>query len=66
MAVANAAPWDEFCDLLVDAWPVEGFFGSPEAPLNAKVTGMYSIHHGLSEARWHYNSLTLECNTIPN
>jgi len=64
VAVANAAPCDEFCDLLVDAWPVEGFFGSPETPLNGQVTGMYFIHHALPEARWYYNALTLEHNTI--
>jgi len=50
--------------LLVDAWSVEGFFGSPEAPLYAQVTGMYFIHHALPEARRYYNALTLEHNTI--
>ena len=66
VAVANAALLDEFCEMLADAWPVEGFFGSSEAPLNAQVTGMYFIHHALSEGRWHNNALILEHNTIMN
>ena len=47
VAVANAAPWDELCNLLVNAWLVEGFFSSPETPLNTEVTGMYSVYHKL-------------------
>ena len=51
VAVANASPRDEFFDLLVDAWSVEGSFSSPKEILNSQMTGMDFIHHALSEAR---------------
>lgn len=62
--IENAAPSDKLCNLLVDAGPEEGFFSSPETPLNAQVTGMYFISYALSKSRWYCNSLTLEHNTI--